>query len=208
VPVPAGSFAAGTPSFEGSSITAPITGDALSTTADVALSGTSYLRASGRLVIETTGSIEVTGLASAPPARLQLAVAPPAADAYHWKTRAPIETAAAIPATGAKGAITVADAALRLAIGQNPNAPDADGARPQVSAFQRMAADVNEDGAVNTADALAILRMAVRHADAPQARWRMVPESAAPDPQAPAQPLGLVGVLVGDVDGSWLPGLA
>jgi Ca2+-binding RTX toxin-like protein/methionine-rich copper-binding protein CopC len=125
--------------------------------------------------------------------------------------------------------VTSADAlaALRLAVGINPN-PDPDGAAgPQqalkVSPYQVMAADANHDGKVSAADALAILRMAVKLPTAPAQEWLFVEEtrdlwneaagqsaltrtnaawSRAIDVQAPGE-VNLVGVLKGDVNGSW-----
>ncbi len=125
--------------------------------------------------------------------------------------------------------VTSADAlaALRLAVGINPN-PDPDGAAgPQqalkVSPYQFMAADANQDGKVSSADALAILRMAVKLPTAVAQEWLFVEEtrdlwneaagqsaltrtnaawSRAIETQAPGE-VNLVGVLKGDVNGSW-----
>lgn len=71
-------------------------------------------------------------------------------------------------------AITASDAwaALVIAAGRNPNA---DG--KAVSPYQFMAADANGDGKVTSADALAILKMALHHADAPQMQWLFVDET-------------------------------
>lgn len=123
-------------------------------------------------------------------------------------------------------------AALRLAVGINPNT-DPDGTGPQVppaaSPYQFIAADVNKDGKVTSADALAILRMAVKLPTAPAAEWVNVREdldlwdaeansgaggftvsrNAVPT-VAPAgislpddSAINFVGVLKGDVNGSW-----
>ncbi len=122
------------------------------------------------------------------------------------------------------GVITEADAlaALKIATGGNPNP----GGAP-VSPYQFMAADVNGDGRVTSADARAILLMAQVHPDAPAARWLFVDEAQdftdeargvftttrksvlwddmlAVDPAYNAA-RNLVGVLLGDVDGSWSP---
>jgi hypothetical protein len=124
--------------------------------------------------------------------------------------------------------VTSADAlaALRLAVGINPN-PDPDGTGPQqalkVSPYQFMAADANQDGKVSAADALAILRMAVKLPTAVAQEWFFVEEtrdlwneitgqsaltrlSASWDRSinvnAPDE-VNLVGVLKGDVNGSW-----
>jgi hypothetical protein len=131
-------------------------------------------------------------------------------------------------------AISSADAlaALKLAVGRNPNA-DPDGAGPEqaklVSPYQLIAADVNGDGRVNSVDALAILKMAVGRSDAPAREWIFVREdedfwdetagsltigrSAVIHGKAPhAVPAGgsdtmdFIGVLKGDVNGSWTPG--
>ena len=124
--------------------------------------------------------------------------------------------------------VTSADAraALRLAVGLNPNA-DPDGAGPlqalKVSPYQFMAADANQDGRVSSADALAILRMAVKLPTAVPQEWFFVEETrdlwnevagqpaltriaAGWDRSIPAHAPGeanLVGVLKGDVNGSW-----
>jgi hypothetical protein len=79
------------------------------------------------------------------------------------------------------GAILSSDAlaALRMSVGLNPNA-DPDGTGPQsaplVSPYQFIAADVNGDGRVNSADALGILKMAVKRSDAPAREWLFVDE--------------------------------
>ena len=128
-------------------------------------------------------------------------------------------------------AITSADAlaALRIAVGLNPN-PDPDGvgiltALP-VSPYQFIAADVvGTDGRITSADALAILRMAVKLPTAPAKEWLFVEETrdfwdeatgkftldrthASWDHAISANvqsdlALNLVGVLKGDVNGSW-----
>lgn len=124
-------------------------------------------------------------------------------------------------------------ATLRIAVGLNPN-PDPDGAAGPlkalaVSPYQVMAADVNGNGTVTSADALAILRMAVRLGSALPQEWFFVEErrdfwdetanagqgafalsrtSAAWDRTILSGPdtesLNLVGVLKGDVNGSWV----
>lgn len=125
-------------------------------------------------------------------------------------------------------ALTSADAlaALRMAVGINPN-PDPDGAGPLkakvVSPYQFIAADVNQDGRVTAADALSILKMAVGRPDAPSQEWWFVSEeqdfwndSAAAFSTtrksikwdqgaviARDTDVNWVGVLKGDVDGSW-----
>jgi hypothetical protein len=118
-------------------------------------------------------------------------------------------------------------AALKMAVGINPNAdPDGSGAAKAavVSPYQFMAADVvGTDGRVTSADAFAILKMAVDLPTAPSKAWMFVEEgrdfwnevtgsfsldrnAAAWDPKIDAQATGevnLVGVLKGDVNGSW-----
>jgi hypothetical protein len=131
--------------------------------------------------------------------------------------------------------ISAADAlaALKLSVGINPNSdPDGTGplTAPPVSPYQYLAADVNGDGRVSAADALAILKMAVRRSDAPAREWLFVNEShdfwneAASNggafitsrssvPKEGVMPrtvdiqdgttLNLVAVLKGDVNGNW-----
>ena len=138
---------------------------------------------------------------------------------------------ASLAVTDSASAITSADAlaVLRIAIGLNPN-PDPDGSGPltalPLSPYQVMAADVvGTDGKVTSADALAILRMAVKLPTAPAAGWFFVEEtrdfwdettgkftldrshaswdhSISTNAQVD-QPVNLVGVLKGDVNGSW-----
>jgi hypothetical protein len=141
------------------------------------------------------------------------------------------------PATDSGSAISSADAlaALRIAVGLNPNA-DPDGPGPleklAVSPYQIMAADVNNSGTVTSADALAILRMAVKLSTAlPQewffveetrdfwdeganggqgafaltrqnARWEREIQTEVPEA---GEVVNLVGVMKGDVNGSWVP---
>jgi uncharacterized delta-60 repeat protein len=130
--------------------------------------------------------------------------------------------------------ITSADAlaALKIAVGINPNTdPDGTGPLqiPMLSPYQVMAADVNRDGKVTSADALAILKMSVKLSDAPTPSWMFVEEkrdfwdeatkaftltrnAASWDSSInlalpSAASTNLVGVLKGDVNGSWtLPG--
>ena len=145
-------------------------------------------------------------------------------------------TGAAVPITAqkavtlAESSITAADAlaTLRIALGLNPNT-DPDGAgpllAPKVSPYQIMAADVNNDGRVTAADALAILKMATRRTDAISSQWFFVREDHDFWDEASevftlkstsaqwnrtlncdsglAGPVNLVGVLRGDVNGSW-----
>ena len=122
-------------------------------------------------------------------------------------------------------AITSADAlaALKLAVGRNPNS---DGS--VVSPYQFISADVNNSGTVTSADALSILKMAVRRYDAPAREWLFVDESYdfwdedaqafttkrndVPTEEAlkviantmESEELNLVAMLRGDVNGSWV----
>jgi hypothetical protein len=92
-----------------------------------------------------------------------------------------------------------------------------------LSPYQSIAADVDANGVVSLADALGVLRHAVGLPGAPSPAWVFLDESdptvpmLAADPTAPGLPaapqatlpatdtLVLVGVLRGDVDGSWAP---
>ena len=123
-------------------------------------------------------------------------------------------------------AITIADAmaALKLAVGRNPN-PDPDGPGPlqpaDIAPYQWIAADINADGKVDRADAQAILKIAQRSAAVGDAlpEWVFVDAQAVLSSVGAAQvnlsvlsalvaagadqSMGLVGILRGDVDGSW-----
>ena len=134
------------------------------------------------------------------------------------------------PTSDTGNAVTSADAlaALRIAVGLNPN-PDPDGTGPlgalRTSPYQFMAADANGSNTVTAADALAILRMAVKLPSALPHEWFFVEESRdfwneatnsftltrtntawdrniSVDPSI-ASTVNLVGVLKGDVNGSW-----
>jgi cyclophilin family peptidyl-prolyl cis-trans isomerase/Ca2+-binding RTX toxin-like protein len=131
-------------------------------------------------------------------------------------------------------AVSAADvlAALKLAVGRSPNATGIDSPSTPlpVSPFQWLAGDINRDGAITRDDAEAILRVASGATDAAVPGWRFVGESEAiaraesgslysrnavpgVDPKALARagdsaPINFVGVLTGDVDGSWTPGSA
>ena len=117
-------------------------------------------------------------------------------------------------------------AALKISLGMNPNL---DGRT--LSPYQLIAADANEDGKVSAADALAVLKMAVGRVDAPEREWLFVKESEdfwdhtanggqgawtvsrravsydrdekAVTVTEQGGKLNLVGVLKGDVNGSW-----
>ncbi|MFZ4526550.1 MAG: Ig-like domain-containing protein [Chlorobium sp.] len=125
-------------------------------------------------------------------------------------------TSAKVSGTAESNAVKANDAlaALKIAVGMNPNA---DGSA--VSPYQYLAADVNHDGQVKAADALNILKMAVKLSSAPEMEWLFVPESVGnesmsrthvvwPDNPIPVtldidQDVHLIGIVTGDVDGSW-----
>ena len=106
-------------------------------------------------------------------------------------------------------------AALKIAVGMNPNA---DGRA--VSPYQYLAADVNGDGQVTADDAFNILKMVVKISSAPEKEWLFVSESVGseamsrthvvwPDDTIPVtldvdQDLHLIGIVKGDVNGSWV----
>ncbi|WP_167599142.1 Ig-like domain-containing protein [Chlorobaculum sp. 24CR] len=119
---------------------------------------------------------------------------------------------------GASRAVGVSDAlaAFKLAFGRNPNG---DG-EPEPTACQYLAADIDRNGSVEAADGLGILKMALGLSSAPEPDWIIAPESVADaemsgdnvdwrEAEIPGVALAedvdlqLVGVLMGDVDGSW-----
>ena len=106
-------------------------------------------------------------------------------------------------------------AALKMVVELNPN-DDGSAVLP----FQYLAADINHDGKVRANDALNILKMAVGIESAPADEWIFVAESAAGktmdrshvdwsdtctiiDLNYEAVNLDLIGIVKGDVDGSW-----
>ncbi len=121
-----------------------------------------------------------------------------------------------VSGTTESNAITAQDAlaALKMAVGMNPNGDGSD-----VLPYQFLAADVNKDGLVKATDALNILKMAVGLPSAPANEWLFVPESVGcesmtrthvewPGNPLPVtldmdQELPLIGIVKGDVDGSW-----
>ena len=123
---------------------------------------------------------------------------------------AKVASTAEISAVDANDAL----AALKMAVGLNPNL---DGSA--ISPYQYLAADINRDGFVKSADALNILRMAVHLETAPASEWIFVPDSVGsesmtrshvvwPDNPLPLtleqdHTLQLIGIVKGDVDGSW-----
>jgi len=116
--------------------------------------------------------------------------------------------------------ISAADAlaALKIAVGINPNAGE------EVSPYQLLSADVNQDGRVSAADALSILKMAVGLAGAPEREWLFVNEAEdfnnadgsvfsrskieweTLDELRDSGESNLVAMLAGDVNGSWSGG--
>ena len=116
-------------------------------------------------------------------------------------------------ATDAAVSLQDAVAILKLVAGQPVN-----GAARAFSPYQAHAADFDGNGAVSLADALSVLRHAVG-LPAPRPAWAFfdeadpaLPRTLPTSPGAPpalqatvpaAAPIGLVGVLRGDVDGSW-----
>jgi hypothetical protein len=125
-------------------------------------------------------------------------------------------TSAKVSGTAESTAIKANDAlaALKIAVGMNPNA---DGS--EVLPYQYLATDVNYDGQIKAADALNILKMAVKLDTAPAKEWLFVPESVGSEsmtrthvvwPDNPIsvtldmdQKLNLIGIVTGDVNGSW-----
>ena len=134
-----------------------------------------------------------------------------------------------------KKVVTSSDAlaALKIAVGINPNI-DPDGGGPRqpvpVSPYQFIAADINKDGRVTSADALEILKNAVNLPTAISSEWVFVPEgysfwdddtdegrgAYSVDNESISQiPSGIsltasnagsanfVALWLGDVDGSW-----
>jgi len=123
-------------------------------------------------------------------------------------------SAAKMPDESVSGSVGFSDAlaALKIAVGRNPNSDDI-----EVQSFQYLAADVNHDGKVTPGDSLDILKMVVGSAS--NAEWVFVSSSVADDAMdrdsvdwnnqlSGLQVTGdteidLVGVITGDVDGSW-----
>jgi hypothetical protein len=110
-------------------------------------------------------------------------------------------------------AVTAADAlaALKIAVGMNPNSSLA------ISPYQILSADVNKDGKVTAADALSILKEAVKYPNAATPSWQFILENAdlsqvsrtnasyTPTVSALAASFiqNMVGLIAGDVNGSW-----
>ena len=110
-------------------------------------------------------------------------------------------------------------AALKLAVGINPNGMDDTGeSQINISPYQFIAADVNKSGKITSADALEILKMAVRVPDATEKEWIFVDESKglSMDKDSVSWDVSgaevaingdhgknFVGVMLGDVYNSW-----
>ncbi len=125
-------------------------------------------------------------------------------------------TSAKVSGTAESNAIRANDAlaALKIAVGINPNADNS-----AVSSYQYLAADVNKDGQVKAADALNILKMAVKLTTAPENEWLFVPDTVVNEamsrthvvwPDNPItvtldvdQDVHLIGIVKGDINGSW-----
>lgn len=120
------------------------------------------------------------------------------------------------PDTSAAGAVNLQDAiaVLKMIVGLDVN-----GSGKPTSAYQSIAADFDANGAVNLSDAIGVLKHVVG-ISAPDPAWVFVDEADAAMPaRASLSPgivtgpvaaaiaadnhVGLVGILRGDVDGSW-----
>ena len=155
--------------------------------------------------------------------------------ASRYKGSQQVSASKALAGADSGNVISSADAlaALKLAVGINPNA-DPDGSGPlaplPVSPYQYIAADITGDKKVTSADALAILKMAVKLGAAEPRRWLFVAENydfwndeanagagafTTTNGEVNWDPSGvsvddpqtsvvnLVGVLLGDVNGDW-----
>jgi len=106
-------------------------------------------------------------------------------------------------------------AVLKMAVGLTPNT-DSSAASP----FQFLAADVNRDGKVSAADALNVLKMALDLSTAPEKNWFFMPDVVGSESMSRTtvnwsdtvnpltvdhtQTVHLIGVVSGDVNGSWV----
>ncbi|WP_209019412.1 S8 family serine peptidase [Chlorobaculum sp. 24CR] len=107
-------------------------------------------------------------------------------------------------------------AALKIAFGVNPN-----GGGSEVSNYEYIAADVNQDGTVKASDALAILKMAIGFNKAQEHEWLFVSDDIAEVVMSRTNvdwsevaldititsdtQIDLIGIVKGDVNGSWTP---
>jgi hypothetical protein len=126
-------------------------------------------------------------------------------------------------AVSERAAISLKDAlaALKLAIGIDAINSSSTGASVSASPYQRVAADFNADGKVDLKDALEILKYSIGVATTSSPKWQFYDEAEVIAKGAkPAtdfsqtgrtvsitadRSMSLVGVLTGDVDGSWAP---
>ena len=164
--------------------------------------------------------------------------------AWHWKTRTVLaDSASGTPGIAdtsvfsidsARQSINAADvlAALKMSIGRNPNPSAGQDSASQpitapVSAYQRLAADLDRDGRVTHDDATRLLDIACGQQSLPASGWIFVAENAdlsvlptsgawtgspaATSPVVvaslppPTTSHGWIATLFGDVDGSWHP---
>jgi len=95
--------------------------------------------------------------------------------------------------TADKNAVTVSDAImiLKQLVGL-----------VSFNGYQQAAADFDQDGSVNVNDAIGVLRHVVDLSSAPEPVWEFDP---LPVDMAGDDSANLVGVLTGDVNGSWIP---
>jgi hypothetical protein len=103
-------------------------------------------------------------------------------------------------------------ALMKMATGRNPNS-DPDGPGPAqasaVSPFQRVAADLDFNGVVNSLDVATLLNWGSHRSEYP-AVWRLVDASMAGQASAPISAtfdsmVNVAAVLLGDIDGGWYP---
>jgi VCBS repeat-containing protein len=116
-------------------------------------------------------------------------------------------------------------AALKLSVGRTPNAdPDGPGpvAAPAAVPYQTIASDVTRDGFVRSYDAMLIMHAALKPASSPIWHWSFIAEGQGvsavsrhttftePPPSVSVvngTTSNWIGILLGDVDGSWNPGV-
>jgi len=114
-------------------------------------------------------------------------------------------------------------AALKLSVGRTPNAdPDGPGnlLAPAISPYQVLASEVTGDGVVRSDDAMLIMRAALKPGASPISHWSFIAEgqnlsgvsrhaasvdSALTISVVNSTTSNWIGILLGDVDGSWNP---
>ena len=139
---------------------------------DLGIRGTVYEWATHTLldgvtasVLDSSGGLVISGQESTPAGEYSISARPSSDQTLGYsRPLSAEETGRAISAADAL-------ATLKLAVGLNPNAGDL-----PISAYQYLAADVNQDGRVSAADALSVLKMAVNLAGAPEREWLFVNE--------------------------------